>query len=198
LVIRVGILALQGDAGLHEQALGQLGVETALVRRPEHLEGLTGLVVPGGESTAILALARSVKLLPAIKKFVQAGGMVFGTCAGAIMLAAEVTGPSQDSLGLIDITVERNGYGRQLDSREARGQMQPPLGDQALPLVFIRAPRITRVGAGVSVLATYRDEPVLVELGRVLAATFHPELTDDVLLYVLGRRRGQRQDWRTT
>ncbi|HEX3081779.1 MAG TPA: pyridoxal 5'-phosphate synthase glutaminase subunit PdxT [Candidatus Saccharimonadia bacterium] len=180
---KIGVLALQGDWFLHAEALHKLAVEARQVRMPGDLKGLSGLVIPGGESTALLKLARPVGLLEELPKFVAGGGSIFGTCAGAILLARTVTDPAQESLGLIDITVRRNGYGRQLDSTDAVGQRRGTLGTGPLPMTLIRAPRITAVGKAAEVLAEYSGEPVLVRQERVLAATFHPELTEDTDVY---------------
>ncbi len=180
----IGILALQGDVSLHARALDQLGAGCIHVKKPDQLLEIDGLIIPGGESTTLLKLMEPVGMLTAIKDFAAAGKSIFGTCAGAIILATKVTHPVQQSLGLIDITVRRNGYGRQIDSFEAEGRAHPPLGSaSSLPMTFIRAPRITAVGPDVKVLATYHDEPVLVRQNSTLAATFHPELTGDLRIY---------------
>jgi pyridoxal 5'-phosphate synthase pdxT subunit len=180
---KIGVLSLQGDAELHSKALKSLGVKAIAVKKPSQLRGLGGLVIPGGESTALLRLCEPLDMLPAIARFAEAGGAVFGTCAGAILLASSVTDPAQDSLGLIDVTVRRNGFGRQIDSMEAVGKARPPLGNFSIPLTFIRAPRITAVGPAVEILATHKKEPVLVRQGGVMAATFHPELQPDGTVY---------------
>jgi 5'-phosphate synthase pdxT subunit len=180
---KIGILALQGDVSLHARALQTAGMQAILVKRPAELKGLDGLVIPGGESTALLRLAEPVGLLRAITAYARAGGNIFGTCAGAIILASSVTNPVQPSLGLLDITLERNGYGRQLDSTEATGQGHSPLNNREIPLTFIRAPRITATGKTVEILASYRDEPVLVRQANIMAATFHPELDADMTVY---------------
>jgi 5'-phosphate synthase pdxT subunit len=175
-------LALQGDFEAHAQALAKLGAEPVLVRSAAGLDGLDGLVIPGGESTTMLKLLRAEKLLQPIEEFARSHG-ILGTCAGAILLAAEVSHPAQESLGLLDIEVERNGYGRQLESRVARVtpeddfEARTHAGD--MEAVFIRAPIIRRVGPGARVLASYQGDPVLVEQGAHMAATFHPELTAD-------------------
>jgi 5'-phosphate synthase pdxT subunit len=179
----VGILALQGDASLHKQALAGLGVEAKMVKNPSELIGLDGLVIPGGESTALLRLAEPIGMLAAIINFADSGGSIFGTCAGAIILAHQVTNPHQKSLELIDITIERNGYGRQVDSRETLGKAFLPLGNDVIPMTFIRAPRITMAGEKVAILATYKDDPVLVQQAKIMAATFHPELQTDNAIY---------------
>lgn len=180
---KIGVLALQGDVSLHVEALLELGITATLVKMPAQLKKLDGLIVPGGESTALLKLAEPIGMLEAIVAFVQAGGSIFGTCAGAILLAKNVTNPAQKSLGLIDITIERNGYGRQVDSAEAVAQAKQPFATGELPITLIRAPRITAVGRGAKVLATYRGEPVLVQQGNIMAATFHPELDVDTRVY---------------
>jgi 5'-phosphate synthase pdxT subunit len=175
--VKVGVLAIQGDFAAHARALGALGVEAVEVRRADELEGIAGLILPGGESTTMLKFLDEEKLGPAIKKF--AGSRpVFGTCAGAILLAQEATSPRQASLGLIDISVERNGYGRQVDSFIAR--VETTIEGGPMEAVFIRAPRIRRVGAGVEVIARTDEDPVFVRQGNMLAATFHPELTGDL------------------
>jgi 5'-phosphate synthase pdxT subunit len=180
---RIGILALQGDFALHVKALAKCGVETVEVRKPEELDGLDGLVIPGGESTTLLKLMEEWRFVPALEKFHAAGKPMFGTCAGLILLARDVEGPRQFSLGFIDVGVERNAYGRQRESFSAPGQAR--LGEATLPLemVFIRAPRIRRVGPGVETLARHRDEPVMARQGQVLVATFHPELTEDTAVH---------------
>jgi pyridoxal 5'-phosphate synthase pdxT subunit len=170
-VKKVGILALQGDFEAHAKAIRKSGGEPIEVRRASELDSVDGLIIPGGESTTMLKLLEAEKLLDPLKNF-AAQKPVFGTCAGAILLAREVSRPAQSSLGLIDISVERNGYGRQLDSRIAKIE----IGKDQLEAVFIRAPIIREVGDGVQVLATYQGDPVWVEQGRHMATTFHPEL----------------------
>jgi len=173
----VGVLAVQGDFEAHRRMLDELGVETREVRRVSDLENLDGVVLPGGESTTQLQFLKDEGLGDALRAFVERGGAVFGTCAGAILLAREVLNPVQESLGLLDITVLRNGYGRQLESEVRFGHCS--LKTAPLEMVFIRAPIIERCGRDVEVLAEEGGRPVLVRQGRVLAATFHPELTDD-------------------
>jgi 5'-phosphate synthase pdxT subunit len=179
---KIGVLALQGDFEAHERALQRAGAEAVQVRSTKDLEGLDGLVIPGGESTTMLKLLNEEHLLEPLREFGRRCP-IFGTCAGAILLAAEVANPPQESLGLMDISIERNGYGRQLDSRIAR--LQPAGLDRDLEAVFIRAPIIRRVGQEAKVLASYQGDPVLVEQGRHLAATFHPELTDDPWVHLM-------------
>jgi pyridoxal 5'-phosphate synthase pdxT subunit len=173
---KIGVLALQGDFEKHEKALARAGAEPVEIRSAADLDQVDGLVIPGGESTTMLKLLEQEKMLEPLRDF-GARRPIFGTCAGAILLAAEVLNPHQRSLGLLDIDVERNAYGRQLDSRIARLNPEGLEGD--LEAVFIRAPIIRRVGDQVKVLASYQGDPVLVEQGRHLVATFHPELTDD-------------------
>jgi 5'-phosphate synthase pdxT subunit len=170
----VGVLALQGDFAAHAAVLRSLGASVREARRVRDLDGLSGLVVPGGESTTLLNLMADEPWFEAIGRWHEAGGAILGTCAGAILLARDVL-PSQPSLGLLDAVIERNAYGRQVDSFEARADA-PALGGP-VDAVFIRAPRFRRLGPGVEVLARLGDQPVLVRQGRVLAATFHPELS---------------------
>jgi pyridoxal 5'-phosphate synthase pdxT subunit len=163
----IGVLAVQGNFREHAAALERLGAEVVEVRLPKQLEGLDGLVIPGGESTAITRLMRLYGLEEAVRRF---AGPVFGTCAGMILL-------DRAHLGLIDVEVDRNGYGRQVASFEADLEL---VGDgEPLRGVFIRAPRVTEHGADVEILATHAGEPVLLRQGRFLVASFHPELTDD-------------------
>lgn len=177
----VGILAVQGDYEAHGRVLARLGVEHRLVRHATELKGLDGLILPGGESSTMLNFLEQEGLCEAVVKFAKEGGAIFGTCAGAILLAREVKNPAQASLGLADLTVVRNAYGRQLSSHVT--QVPTKLNNAPLEMVFIRAPVIERVGSGVEVLAEYQGHPVLVREGRVLAATFHPELTDDASVH---------------
>jgi pyridoxal 5'-phosphate synthase pdxT subunit len=177
LEVRIGILAVQGDFAAHTAMLAGLGAETVEVRTVHDLDGCDGLILPGGESTTQLQFLQEEGLFDAVKKFAANGGAVFGTCAGAILLATEVKNPAQASLGLLDMTVLRNAYGRQLASDVFSATSK--LTDEPLEMVFIRAPVIDRVGAGVEVLAEYGDKPVLVQRANVMAATFHPELTQD-------------------
>ncbi len=184
--VKIGILAVQGDFAAHAAMLAGLGAETVEVRTVEDLDGCDGLILPGGESTTQLQFLQEEGLFDAVKKFAADGGTVFGTCAGAILLASEVKNPAQASLGLLDMTVLRNGYGRQMASDVFFGSSE--LTDEPLEMVFIRAPIMERVGPGVEVLAEYGGKPVLVRKGNVMAATFHPELTSDsaVHRYLLG------------
>lgn len=174
---KIGILAIQGDYEAHAKALDRLGVAHTYVRRPGDLAGLAGLILPGGESTTHLKVMTEESLWNAVRKFAADGGAFFGTCAGAILLAREVRGPAQASLGLLDISIVRNAYGRQLASDVRTGPTK--LRKEPLEMVFIRAPIIESAGPGVEILAEDDGHPVLVQQGRILASTFHPELTDD-------------------
>ena len=168
----IGVLALQGDFEAHREALQRAGARVRPVRTAAELNGVDGLIIPGGESTTMLKLLDYENLFEPLRRF-GAEKPIFGTCAGAILLASEVVNPPQPSLSLLDMTVERNGYGRPIDSRIAQIELE---GDRAAEAVFIRAPVIRRVGPDAKVLATYLNAPVLVAQGRHLAATFHPEL----------------------
>jgi 5'-phosphate synthase pdxT subunit len=179
---RVGVLALQGDFQAHRRALERAGAEAVEVRSAGELEGVEGLIIPGGESTTMMKLLEEEKLVDPLRDFGKRRP-IFGTCAGAILMARGVDNPPQPSLGLMDIEVERNAYGRQLESRIAR--LNPQGMDGGLEAVFIRAPIIRRVGKDAKVLASYEGDPVLVEQGRHLAATFHPELTDDARIHLM-------------
>lgn len=177
--MRIGVLALQGDFDLHRRALARCGVESVEVRRPEALADVDGLIIPGGESTTLLKLMDAWGFVAAIEKFHADGKPIFGTCAGLIVLARDVDNPPQFSLGLIDVGVERNAYGRQRESFEAAGSADLDGRPTPIEMVFIRAPRIRRVGAGVQALARHGSDPVMAREGTVLVATFHPELGDD-------------------
>ena len=185
---KVGILSLQGDFDAHSKAVERAGAQPAQVRSAADLQGLDGLIIPGGESTTMLKLLHEENLLEPLREFGR-HHPIFGTCAGAILLANEVTSPSQESLGLIDIGVERNAYGRQIDSRIAsvtpESEFQSRTHPGEMEAVFIRAPIIRRVGSGAQVLARYHGDPVLVEQGRHLVATFHPELSRDSRVHEL-------------
>lgn len=174
--LRIGVLAIQGDYDAHARALREAGAEPVLVRKPEQLAGIDGLIIPGGESTTFLKFLERDGFLGSLQDFVRTKP-TFGTCAGCILLAKEVTHPAQASLGVLDATVERNAYGRQIDSSIESGDTQLPGGP--LEMVYIRAPRIVKAGDDVQVLAQRDGFPVLVEQGHIMAATFHPELSDD-------------------
>ena len=172
------MLALQGAFREHRFAFERLGADVVEVRLPQHLDGVSGLVIPGGESTTMAKLMAAYGFDSAIPEFVNAGGSLWGTCAGAIALATDITGsPEQPRLGLIDITVDRNAYGRQVASFEADLEVAGLPG--TVHALFIRAPRIVRTGPGVDVLARWRGEPVLVRSGRLMAGVFHSELGGD-------------------
>ena len=185
---KIGILALQGDFEAHGRTLARLGADPVFVRTAADLDTVDGLVIPGGESTTMLKLLRAEKLLEPLADFGRQRP-IFGTCAGAILLAAGVSHPDQESLGLLDIDVERNAYGRQIDSRVAHLTPEAEFAARTHPgdmeAVFIRAPVIRRVGPRARILARYRGDPVLVEQGPHLAATFHPELTADSRVHEL-------------
>src|SRR5271167_4051023 len=173
--MKIGVLALQGDFDAHRRRLEELGAEVLLVKKPEQFDEIDGLVIPGGESSTFLKLLGK-EGFSKLDRFVRTKP-TFGTCAGAIMLARQVTNPDQPGLNALDITVERNAYGRQIDSTILEAKTK--LGDAPLEMVFIRAPRIQQVGEGVEVLAERDGYPALVRQGSVMAATFHPELSDD-------------------
>ncbi|HXY24308.1 MAG TPA: pyridoxal 5'-phosphate synthase glutaminase subunit PdxT [Candidatus Acidoferrum sp.] len=179
--MKIGVLAVQGDFEAHEAVLKQLGAETVEVRVPADLDGCDGLILPGGESTTQLQFLQEEGLAGAITKFAERGGAIFGTCAGAILLATDVEHPKQDSLRLLDMTVIRNGYGRQIASDVVSGSTQ--LKSEPLEMVFIRGPIIERAGPGVKVLAEFAGKPALVQRENIMAATFHPELTEDTTVH---------------
>jgi 5'-phosphate synthase pdxT subunit len=179
----IGVLSIQGDFAAHARALRRIGVDVIEVRRANDLNSADGLIVPGGESTTMLKFIEEENLAAPITDFACQGKPIFGTCAGAILLAREVYNPAQASLGLIDIGVERNGYGRQVDSFIV--EVETAIEGGPLEAVFLRAPKIKRVGLDVEVLASLNGEPVLVREGNILAATFHPELTEDTRAHSL-------------
>ena len=175
----IGVLALQGDFALHAAALGRIGVPAVEVRKPDELGEVAGLIMPGGESTTLLKLMDAWDFFPALEKFHAGGSPIFGTCAGLILLAKDVEGPRQRSLGFIDVTAERNAYGRQRESFETEITADLGEGPRPIKAVLIRAPRIRRMGPGVMPLAEHRGETMMARQGSVLVASFHPELTDD-------------------
>ena len=187
----IGVLALQGDFDAHRRRLEELGAKVVLVKKPEQLDEIDGLIIPGGESGTFLNLLGQDGF-EKLKQFVRLKP-TFGTCAGAILLATDVENPKQDGLGALDIAIRRNAYGRQLESSIREGKLlpaalnkkQPGLkqADSPLEMVFIRAPKISRVGPGVEVIATEGADPVAVRQGRSMAATFHPELSDDTRVH---------------
>jgi 5'-phosphate synthase pdxT subunit len=178
----VGILAVQGDFAMHAKMLDRIGVPWKLVKHVEDFAEVDALILPGGETTTMLKFLAERKIGDAIRKFADENKPVFGTCAGAILMAKEVLNPEQERLGLIDISIERNAYGRQVDSSVQQGEC-PEISDHPVEMVFIRAPIIRRVGEGVKILGQAEGLPVLVEQGNLLAATFHPELTTDETIH---------------
>jgi len=179
--VKIGILAVQGDFEAHAEMLAALGVDSVEVRSVADLDRCDGLILPGGESTTQLQFLQEEGLYEAIRKFAAEGGAIFGTCAGAILLATEVKNPPQASLGLLDMTVLRNGYGRQIASEVVCAPSK--LTKEPLEMVFIRGPIIERVGPGIEVLAEYAGKPALVQKDSIMAATFHPELTEDTTVH---------------
>jgi len=179
--MKIGILAVQGDFEAHAAILSKLGAETVEVRNVADLDGCSGLILPGGESTTQLQFLEEEGLYDAILKFSEKGGAIFGTCAGAILLANKVKNPEQDSLKLLDMTILRNGYGRQLASDVFFGPTT--LKKEPLEMVFIRGPIIEKVAPEIKVLAKFEGKPTLVQKGHILAATFHPELTGDTTVH---------------
>jgi pyridoxal 5'-phosphate synthase pdxT subunit len=176
--MRIGVLAVQGDYDAHRQRLQWLGADAFYVRKPAELDRAEALVIPGGESSAFLNFLQQDRFFEKLKSFVRTKP-TFGTCAGAILLANEVVGPEQPCLGVLDVRVRRNAYGRQNESSIRQGTFQ----DSPLEMVFIRAPKIERVGRDVDILAREGNDPVFVRAGSVMAATFHPELTDDTRIH---------------
>ncbi|MCB9880612.1 MAG: pyridoxal 5'-phosphate synthase glutaminase subunit PdxT [Planctomycetes bacterium] len=198
---RVGVLALQGDFLAHQAALGELGVSTARVRKVTELDHLDGIVLPGGESSVMLRLLRFAQMHEALHDVIAGGLPVLGTCAGLILLAKQVENPQQDSLDLLDATVSRNAYGPQYHSGVF--PLEGHLGMPDCTGIFIRAPRITHIGAGVEVLASRDGDPVFVRQGTILAAAFHPELDGhhpvlDIFLHALEQPREARNGLQAT
>ncbi|HSY91849.1 MAG TPA: pyridoxal 5'-phosphate synthase glutaminase subunit PdxT [Candidatus Binatus sp.] len=183
--MKIGVLALQGDFDAHRRRLEELGAEVVLVKKPEQLDAIDGLVIPGGESGTFLKLLGD-EGFEKLKQFVHTKP-TFGTCAGAILLATEVENPHQKGLGAIDIRIRRNAYGRQIDSSIREGNLHTPASTNSagspLEMVFIRAPKIEHVGEGVEILATEGPDAVAVRQGRTMAATFHPELSNDTRIH---------------
>jgi pyridoxal 5'-phosphate synthase pdxT subunit len=179
--MEIGVLALQGAFAKHGEMLNRLGIKWREVRTASDLNNIDGLIIPGGESTTMLKLMKDENLFEPLKKFVHERP-TFGTCAGVILLARDVRNPSQASLGAMDITVERNGYGRQIDSFSGTIEA-PEISSRPVEAVFIRAPIIASTGPEVKVLANRQNSPVLIEQGHCLGATFHPELTNDTSIH---------------
>ncbi|HET9363394.1 MAG TPA: pyridoxal 5'-phosphate synthase glutaminase subunit PdxT [Candidatus Angelobacter sp.] len=178
--MKIGVLAIQGDYEAHKQRLEQLGAEVTLVRKPEQLDSIDAIVIPGGESSTFLNFLAERGFLEKLRDFVSTKP-TFGTCAGAILLATEVENPPQQSLAALDIRIRRNAYGRQNES--SIKEIATKLGAKPLEMVFIRAPKIVGTGKGVEVLASENGDPVLVRQGKIMAATFHPELSDDTRVH---------------
>lgn len=178
----VGILAIQGDFAMHARMLEKVGAPYRLVKHAQELQEVSALILPGGESTTMLKLFSTEGMGDAIREFAAQGKPVLGTCAGAILLAQEVLNPPQSSLGLLDVSIERNAYGRQIDSSIQKGEC-PALSHDPVEMVFIRAPIIRRVGERVKVLGTAGGLPVFVEQDNLLAATFHPELSESEVFH---------------
>jgi len=174
-----GVLGLQGDFDAHGRVLSDLGAEVLVVKKPEQLDDVAGLVMPGGESTTLIKLMEAFEFWDPLRDFAASGKALLGTCAGMILLADKVTNPPQKSLKLIDVDVERNSYGRQAESFEGVGRFTADGQDRDLAMIFIRAPRIQRRGADVECLATCGGDCVMARQGRVVVASFHPELTGD-------------------
>lgn len=181
--MKVGILAVQGDFEAHAKTLGRMGIRSIYVTHPKHLSGTKGLILPGGESTTMLKFLAEDNFLEAIHAYAMEDRGLFGTCAGAILLAKKVLNPSQLSLNLIDATLERNAYGRQLSSHIGIGDYFDHKNN--LEMVFIRAPRITHMGKNVLVFAQYQNMPVGIIENRIMLTTFHPELTQDTTVHKL-------------
>ncbi|WNQ11518.1 pyridoxal 5'-phosphate synthase glutaminase subunit PdxT [Paenibacillus aurantius] len=179
--MKIGVLALQGAVAEHIRLLGQAGAEGVAVKKTEQLQDLDGIIIPGGESTTIGKLMRTYGFIDALREFAGRKKPVFGTCAGLIVIAKEIAGQEEAHLGLMNMIVSRNAFGRQRESFETDLAIQG-VGDD-VRAVFIRAPLIKEVGEGVDVLATYKDEIVAAREGHLLAASFHPELTDDYRLH---------------
>jgi pyridoxal 5'-phosphate synthase pdxT subunit len=191
--MKIGVLALQGDFDAHRRRLEELGAEVVLVKKPEQLDDIDGLIIPGGESGTFLKLLGEAGF-EKLKEFVRLKP-TFGTCAGAILLAKEVDNPTQTGLRAIDIGVRRNAYGRQIDSSIREGRLVlGNSGGSPLEMVFIRAPKIERVGPGVEVIATEGEDPVAVREGNVMASTFHPELSDDTRVHEAFMEMVRRQE----
>jgi 5'-phosphate synthase pdxT subunit len=174
----VGVLALQGDYERHASMLKRIGAETSYIREPADLRGIDALVIPGGESTTIGKLMTAYGLLEPIRKLIDGGLPSYGTCAGLILLASETKEPHQNRLGVLDISVQRNAYGRQVDSFEASIEI-PIIGAKSFPGVFIRAPIVTEIRNAVKTLARFENKAVLLQKDNILAGSFHPELTND-------------------
>ena len=183
--LKIGVLTLQGGFDKHIESLNKLGAETVKIREAEQLDSIDGLVIPGGESTTIIRLLKNFGIYDILKDKIEKGLPVFGTCAGMILLSKGISShENQDTLGLMDYKVSRNDYGRQIDSFDAQLKITG-LGDTPVPAIFIRAPRITEIGESVEILSEYDGSPVMVREKNMMAASFHPELTDDIRVHSL-------------
>ena len=180
--LRIGVLGLQGDFREHVEMLRLMGVETLVVKLPEDLELIDGLIIPGGESTTMGRIMIDMGLKDLLKEKIESGMPVFGTCAGMILLSKKVEGYDQPLLGVLDVEIERNAYGRQVESFEVDIEI-PELGDRPFRAIFIRAPKIKKAGEEVKIFAKYGKDPVLVRQGNILASSFHPELTGDTRIH---------------
>lgn len=181
--MKIGILGMQGDIEEHTASLDRIGIESIRVKSLKTLGAVDGMIMPGGESTTMIKLLRISGLLEPLKKKILDGFPVYGTCAGMILLSKEIVShPDQESLGVLDISVNRNGYGRQIESFEKPIAI-PEIGDRPFEAIFIRAPMITRIGDGVEILASYNGNPVFVRSGNVIATSFHPELSEDTRIH---------------
>ncbi len=178
----IGVVTIQGDFAEHMEVLRRLNVQTKKVRLPEDLEGIDGVIIPGGESTTLGIVGTRYGLFEALREQIEEGLPVFGTCAGAIVLAKTILESNQPRVGVLDIVINRNAYGRQKDSFEA-DILVPKLGEVPIRSVFIRAPVIEGIGEGVEVVAKFEGKPVFVQQGKIIATTFHPELTDDTRIH---------------
>ncbi len=180
--VKIGVLALQGDFDAHRKSLDRLGIESSEIRKKEELEDLDGLIIPGGESTTLIKLLHAFDLVEPIREFHRQGKGIFGTCAGSILVTKEIENSSQFRFGFIDMTVVRNGYGRQLDSFEEDIRIQE-LSEEPFHAVFIRAPRIVRCGKNATALADKNGSILMARENNVLVTTFHPELTEDTRIH---------------
>jgi 5'-phosphate synthase pdxT subunit len=181
--LKIGVLGIQGDIQEHLRMIEKTGNEPLWVKSTSELAEVSGLIMPGGESTTMIRLMKKYELWDALREAIASGLPVYATCAGMILLAREIINyPEQETLGVLDIAVERNGYGRQVASFETDLEI-PAIGDTPFRAIFIRAPIIEKCGDSVEVLSTYKEKPVLVKQGKILASSFHPELTDDLRIH---------------
>ncbi|PLV59197.1 pyridoxal 5'-phosphate synthase glutaminase subunit PdxT [Thermotoga sp. KOL6] len=180
--MKIGVLGIQGDVREHVEALHKLGVETLIIKLSEQLEIVDGIILPGGESTTMIRILKEMGMDGKLREKIKDGMPVFATCAGVILLAKHINNYQQEKLDVMNITVERNAYGRQVESFETFLEI-PAIGKDPFRAIFIRAPKIVEVGEDVEILARHEEDPVLVREGKMLASTFHPELTDDLRLH---------------